>query len=131
MIRQLLELTAPWRQLTPEQQIHRLVLIIAVLSVVVIILAIVALDRRSTITSYHDRVNALESRIAVLDQKVLAQQQRTDRLVESVGDARHLLESEVLRNNEQDRVLESGRMLPRTKRPAPLERPPAATVKPQ
>lgn len=119
-------LADPWRQLTPDQQIHRLLLIIAVLAVIVIILAIVAGDRRATIVGYHERVNALEARIAVLDQKVLAQQQRTDRLVESVGDARHLLESEVLRNNEQDRVLESGRMLPRTKRPAPLERPPAA-----
>lgn len=118
-------LADPWRLLTPDQRIHRLLLIIAVLAVIVIILAIVATDRRATIVGYHERVNALEARIAVIDQKVLAQQQRTDRVVESLGDTRHLLESEVLRNNEQDRVLESGRMLPRTKRPAPLERPPA------
>ena len=118
-------LTDPWRHLTPDQKIHRLVLIIAVLAVVVIILAIVAGDRRATIVGYHDRVNALESRIAVIDQKVLAQQQRTDRVIESLSDTRHLLESEVLRNNEQDRVLESGRMLNRNKRPTPpLQNPP-------
>lgn len=125
MMKSIHELTTLWHGLSDQQKIQRLWLTIAIMAVTLLILAMLATIRKTDVETYRERVNALEARIAVIDQKILNQQQRTDRVIESLTDTRHLLESEVLRNNEQDRVLETGRMVPRVKRPTPPERPPA------
>jgi hypothetical protein len=109
MIKYIHKLTDSWHELGSQKQIYYLLLVITIQYVSIIALGIKYFHNTSQIDIYRERVNAIESRIDTLDQRLLEHHQRTNRVVESLNNTRSILKSESIRNDQQDRAIESTR----------------------
>lgn len=112
-----------WNKLTDTEKVEVLFLVIAMLFSTFIIISVIAWSRGVDVEYYKERVALIENKLIVIDKRMLNNEQRTDRLIEYSVDTRHGLESEILRNNEQDKYFESTKsMQVKPKRLQPIDK---------